>query len=51
MSKRNAPKETRVGLQAIIDVLDLKVPRPAVRSTITGGSRKTRITATEVLEQ
>lgn len=43
--------ETPIGLQAIIDQLDLKVPRPIVRSVLVGGTRKTRITDAEVLEQ
>ena len=38
------------GLHALIRDLDLKVPPPSVRSVITG-SRKTRITASEVREQ
>jgi Fic family protein len=44
-------KETPIGLHAIVDELDLKVPRPIVRSVTTGGTRKTRISDTEVLEQ
>ena len=43
--------ETPVGLHALINELDLKIPRPIVRSIITGGTRKTRITDAEVLEQ
>jgi hypothetical protein len=44
-------QETPVGLHAIIDELGLPVPHPIVRSTITGGTRRTRISDTEVLEQ
>src|SRR6266568_490447 len=44
-------KETVLGLHAIIDQLDLKVPRPTVRSVLVGGIRKTRITDTQILEQ
>jgi len=43
--------ETPVGLHALISELDLKIPRPIVRSIVTGGTRKTRITDAEVLEQ
>ena len=49
----NNPKgndENLSGLHALIRDLDLKVPMPTVRSVITG-TRKTRITDTEVLEQ
>jgi hypothetical protein len=42
---------TMIGLHALIDQLDLRVPRPAVRSVLVGGTRKTRITDTQVLEQ
>jgi len=41
--------ETLVGLHAVIQDLDLKVPVPAVKSLITG-TRKTRIIDAEVLE-
>jgi len=51
MSNGGDHKETPLGLHATIDELDLKVPRPIVRSVITGGTRKTRISDTEVLEQ
>ncbi|MBZ5534114.1 MAG: Fic family protein [Acidobacteriia bacterium] len=40
-----------LGLVAIIDQLGLKIPYPAVRSELTGGARRTRITNAEVLEQ
>ncbi len=42
--------ETPVGLHAIIDLLGLEVPRPAVRSLLVGGPRKTRVTEAGVLE-
>jgi Fic/DOC family len=51
MTKTIRNPETPVGLHALINQLDLKTPRPIVRSIITGGTRKTRITDTEVLEQ
>lgn len=44
-------KETPAGLHAVIAELDLNVSRPIVRSLISGGTRKTRITDQEVLEQ
>lgn len=44
-------RESTVGLHAIIDQFDIKLPRPIVRSVITGGTRKTRISDTAVLEQ
>ena len=43
--------ETVAGLHALIHQLDLKVPPPVVRSIISGGVRKTRVTDAEVLEQ
>ena len=42
--------EIVVGLHALIQELDLKIPFPAVKSVITG-ARKTRISDSEVLEQ
>jgi hypothetical protein len=50
MSSQKGDEETLAGLHALIRDLDLKVPIPAVKSVITG-TRKTRITDTEVLEQ
>src|SRR5580698_9348363 len=43
--------ETLVGLHALIQQLDLKIPRPFVRSLIATGARKTRITDSGILEQ
>jgi hypothetical protein len=51
MIKSTRNTEISVGLHALISGLDLKIPRPIVRSIITGGTRKTRITDAEVLEQ
>lgn len=51
MIKGTGKTETPVGLHALINELDLKIPRPIIRSIITGGTRKTRITDAEVLEQ
>lgn len=51
MTRTTRNPETPVGLHALINELDLKTPLPIVRSIITGGTRKTRITDTEVLEQ
>ncbi|MEO8727145.1 MAG: Fic family protein [Acidobacteriaceae bacterium] len=44
-------QERSIGLHAVIDQLDLQVPRPFVRSILTRGTRKTRITNTEILER
>ena len=43
--------ESLVGLHALIAQLNLKIPRPFVRSFIAAGTRKTRITDTGILEQ
>ena len=43
--------EASVGLHALIEHLDLKIPRPFVRSIIAAGTRKTRITDSGILEQ
>jgi Fic/DOC family len=43
--------EALVGLYALIEQLDLKIPRPFVRSIIAAGTRKTRITDSGILEQ
>jgi hypothetical protein len=40
-----------LGLRAVIEQLGLKVPYPVVRSELTAGARKTRVTDAEVLEQ
>jgi Fic family protein len=40
-----------IGLHAVIEELDLKVPRPTVRSELVSGTRKTKITQNEILEQ
>jgi hypothetical protein len=42
--------ETPVGLHALIDQIDLKIPRPFVRSIITAGTRKTKVRDSEILE-
>lgn len=47
----NNSATTWVGLHALIEQLDLKIPRPFVRSVIAAGTRKTRITDSEILEQ
>lgn len=47
----NNKGDTSVGLDALIEQLDLKIPRPFVRSIIAAGTRKTRITDSEILEQ
>lgn len=47
----NNKGETSVGLHALIEQLDLKVPRPFVRSVIAAGTRKTRISDSGILEQ
>jgi hypothetical protein len=49
--KDNSRGETLVGLHALVEQLDLKVPRPFVRSIIAAGARKTRIIDSEILEQ
>lgn len=43
--------ESLIGLHALIEQLDLKVPRPFVRSIIATGTRKTRVTDSGILEQ
>jgi len=43
--------KTSIGLTAVIDQLDLKIPYPAVRSEVVAGTRKTTVTSTQVLEQ
>ena len=50
MVGQNNKPNVLIGLHAVIRELSLKVPLPAVKSVITG-TRKTRITDTEVLEQ
>jgi Fic family protein len=40
-----------IGLHAVIAQLDLKLPRPFVRSELASGTRKTKITNNEILEQ
>ncbi|HET6180716.1 MAG TPA: Fic family protein [Candidatus Sulfotelmatobacter sp.] len=40
-----------IGMHAIIEQLDLKIPRPFVRSVLAAGTRKTRITDSEIVEQ
>ncbi len=40
-----------IGLWAVIDQLGLEVPHPVVRSELVAGTRKTRITSTQILEQ
>jgi len=50
MSNQKAQEETLAGLHSLIRDLDLKVPVPVVKSVITG-TRKTRITDAEVIEQ
>jgi hypothetical protein len=40
-----------IGLHAAIEQLDLKLPRPIVRSELASGARKTKITHNEILEQ
>lgn len=47
----NNSRTMSVGLHALIEQLDLKIRRPFVRSIIAAGTRKTRITASEILEQ
>ena len=41
----------KVGLAAVIEVLQLQVPLPAARSTVVSGARKTRIEGNAVYEQ
>jgi len=43
--------EALVGLHALIEQLDLKIPGPFVRSIIAAGTRKARITDSGILEQ
>jgi hypothetical protein len=50
MSNQKAQEETLAGLHALIRDLDLKIPVPVVKSVIPG-TRKTRITDAEVIEQ
>jgi hypothetical protein len=40
-----------IGLHAAIEQLDLKLPRPIVRSELASGTRKTKITHNQILEQ
>jgi Fic/DOC family len=47
----NNKGEALVGLHALIDQLDLKIHRPFVRSILTAGTRKTKISSSEILEQ
>ncbi len=48
----DAKFETRkVGLGAVIEELQLRVPLPAVRSTVASGARKTRIDGNAIYEQ
>jgi len=44
-------REIPIGLWAVIDQLGLRVPYPAVRSELVAGTRKTRVTNAQVLEQ
>jgi Fic/DOC family len=44
-------KESLLGLHALIAELDLKIPRPFVRSIVAAGTRKTRIGDSGILEQ
>jgi hypothetical protein len=40
-----------IGLHAAIEQLELKLPRPIVRSELASGTRKTKITPNQILEQ
>jgi hypothetical protein len=51
MDDLNRKQGAIIGPWAIIGQLGLEVPHPVVRSELVAGTRKTRITSTQILEQ